>query len=106
MNAIDMTSAKDALNNLPADANEVERIYCAELASRLNERLVPVGIALSVQLLDYDCRRGKSGFSRPLHPKLVGHPPVMYGILALSAKRALVGALPEEARAEVETALS
>ncbi len=105
MQPIDMKPAIHALNSVPNTEEETLRLYCAELAARMNETLVPLGVSMAFILFDHDLCAAKSGFmGRPLPPKLVGYPPAVYMLFSMHAKKIVLDSVPENVRAEVEAA--
>ncbi len=99
MHAIDLTDAKEKLKNYKAVDPEADAALCAyaaTLGKRFNERLLPVGVNMSIQLVIHDLQRGVCGFGGSLPRELIGNPPVFYAILLLRTPDILRKTMPTD----------
>lgn len=91
---LNLSDLKAALRSFKGNSS-IEEAWYRGLAERLNDDLTPVGLKLAVELYVFDVRRGKSGYSRPLSPELVGIVPTELAVLVLETWGTLVWLSPE-----------
>ncbi len=100
------TEAKEKLKNLSTlmpDSPETVHQFGAYVADRLSPELVPMGFIMACELAIYDLQKGVDGFTgKPITNRLVGYPPMIYGLLRLSVPNIAATVFPAEFAAEVK----
>ena len=97
------------LRTLMPEAKEPLLYDFAEgFADRLNPEMVPLGFLTALDLFHYDLEKGVNGFTgKPMPRQLVGHPPMVLGLLRMVFMRKVAPAvLPEPFMAAVNAALA
>ena len=91
---------KEKLRNLREhmpDQNDQIYSFGAYLADRLNPELVPEGFNMAAELALYDLQKGVNGFTgKPIQSRLVGYPPMIYGILRMQVPEIAKAVCPED----------
>ena len=86
-NSLSMEPVKEKLRALPDYMpKEDDTLYQfgAFLAERFHDSLVPEGFMMGAELALYDLQTGVDGFSgQPIRSRLVGSPPMIYGLLRM-----------------------
>jgi hypothetical protein len=96
-NALDLRDLKAKLKTFEHD-EKIIRAWYRGFGERLNDRLVPAGLSLSLSLYALDVARGKSGFSSaPLPPELIGVDGTLVTVLEIDTWHTLAGLVPEDA---------
>lgn len=84
-----LTGVKEKLANLQNYMPGEEQIiydFANFLSERANDKLVPMGFEMLVQLALYDLWTWIDGFTnKPIRSSLVGYPPMMYQLLNMRA---------------------
>ncbi len=98
--AISTESVKEKLRNLKQympDRHDAIYDFGAYLADRLNPELVPQGFNMAAELALYDLQTGIDGFTRqPIRSRLVGYPPMSYGLLRMQVPEIAEAVCPED----------
>jgi hypothetical protein len=70
------------------DEDRTTITYGKLLAERIGDGVVPMGYVMATTLLSYDLRTGVDGFTGEAMPsQLTGLPPMMHGVLEVTALR-------------------
>ena len=98
--AISTEPIKEKLKNLRQYMpNQQDVIYDfgAYLADRLNPELVSQGFNMAAELALYDLQKGVDGVTgQPIRSRLVGYPPVIYGLLRMQVPEIAEAVCPED----------
>ncbi|MFC1697086.1 hypothetical protein ACFL1H_02030 [Nanoarchaeota archaeon] len=85
MDSIDTKEIKENLYNLKeVMPGEDQFVYdfAKVLSDRLNPRLAPIGLKMSIELLLTDLHNGVNSFSEPSINRLLGYPDIMYNAIS------------------------
>ena len=107
--AISMEEPKQKLmaleEHLPDAPNDLVYDFAHFLAKHhLNPELIPQGFVIACELALYDLQTGVDGYtSQPIQSRLVGYPPMTYGLLRTNIPTIAKAIFPEEFAESVRT---